>query len=68
MKAAVVLGRGRFSQEFAQGVDVVLDYLWGKSAERLIAAGAKVGAEAVPIRFVQIGSVTGRTSRCRARR
>jgi NADPH:quinone reductase-like Zn-dependent oxidoreductase len=48
----------RFSQEFAQGVDVVLDYLWGKSAKRLIAAGAKVGAEAVPIRFVQIGSVT----------
>jgi hypothetical protein len=58
MKAAVVLGRGRFSQEFAQGVDVELDYLWGKSAERLIAAGAKVGAAAVPIRFVQIGSVT----------
>ena len=48
----------RFSQEFAQGVDVVLDYLWGKSAERLIIAGAKIGAEAVPIRFVQIGSVS----------
>jgi len=37
----------------------VLDYLWGKSAERLIIAGAKAGAEAVPIRFVQIGSVSG---------
>ncbi len=49
----------RFSQEFAQGVDVVLDYLWGKSAERLIVAGAKAGAEAVPIRFVQIGAVSG---------
>jgi NADPH:quinone reductase-like Zn-dependent oxidoreductase len=49
----------RFSREFAQGVDVVLDYLWGKSAERLIAAGAKAGAEAVPIRFVQIGAVSG---------
>jgi NADPH:quinone reductase-like Zn-dependent oxidoreductase len=49
----------RFSQEFARGVDVVLDYLWGKSAERLIVAGAKAGAEAVPIRFVQIGSVSG---------
>ncbi len=58
MKAAVVLGRGRFRQEFAQGVDVVLDYLWGKGAERLIVAGAKVGAEAVPVRFVQIGSVS----------
>jgi NADPH:quinone reductase-like Zn-dependent oxidoreductase len=49
----------RFTREFAQGVDVVLDYLWGKSAERLIVAGAEAGAEAVPIRFVQIGSVSG---------
>jgi NADPH:quinone reductase-like Zn-dependent oxidoreductase len=49
----------RFKQEFAQGIDVVLDYLWGKSAERLIIAGAKAGAEAKPIRFVQIGSVSG---------
>jgi NADPH:quinone reductase-like Zn-dependent oxidoreductase len=48
-----------FSREFAQGVDVVLDYLWGKSAERLIVAGAKAEAEAVPIRFVQIGAVSG---------
>jgi hypothetical protein len=31
----------------------------GHSAERLPIAGAKAGAEAVPIRFVQIGSVNG---------
>jgi NADPH:quinone reductase-like Zn-dependent oxidoreductase len=49
----------RLRQEFAQGVDVVIDYLWGKSAERLLIAGAKAGREAVPIRFVQIGSVSG---------
>ena len=48
-----------FKKEFAQGVDVVIDYLWGKSAERLLIAGAKAGAEAVPIRFVQVGSVSG---------
>ncbi len=48
-----------FKAEFAQGVDVVIDYLWGKSAERLLIAGAKAGREAVPIRFVQIGSVSG---------
>jgi NADPH:quinone reductase-like Zn-dependent oxidoreductase len=48
-----------FKQQFAQGVDVVIDYLWGKSAERLLIAGAKAGREAVPIRFVQIGSVSG---------
>jgi NADPH:quinone reductase-like Zn-dependent oxidoreductase len=49
----------RFKQEFAEGIDVVLDYLWGQSAERLIIAGAKAGAEAAPIRFVQIGSISG---------
>jgi NADPH:quinone reductase-like Zn-dependent oxidoreductase len=46
-------------QQFAQGVDVVIDYLWGKSAERLLIAAAKAGKDAVPIRFVQVGSITG---------
>jgi NADPH:quinone reductase-like Zn-dependent oxidoreductase len=41
------------------GIDVVLDYLWGQSAERTLVAGAKAGKDAVPIRFVQIGSVSG---------
>jgi NADPH:quinone reductase-like Zn-dependent oxidoreductase len=45
--------------QFLGGIDVVLDYLWGASAERVIIAGAKAGREAVPIRFVQIGSVSG---------
>ena len=40
------------------GIDVVLDYLWGQSAERIIIAGAKAGKDAVPIRFVHIGSVS----------
>jgi NADPH:quinone reductase-like Zn-dependent oxidoreductase len=40
------------------GIDVVLDYLWGPSAERIMIAGAKAGKEAVPIRFVQIGAVS----------
>jgi NADPH:quinone reductase-like Zn-dependent oxidoreductase len=40
------------------GIDVVLDYLWGQSAERILIAGAKVGKDAVPIRFVHIGSVS----------
>lgn len=48
-----------FKQQFADGVDVVIDYLWGWSAERLLVAGAKAGAEAVPIRFVQVGSISG---------
>jgi hypothetical protein len=33
------------------------DYLWGQSAERLLFAAAKAGKDAVPIRFVQIGSL-----------
>jgi NADPH:quinone reductase-like Zn-dependent oxidoreductase len=49
----------RFKEQFAERVDVVVDYLWGKSAESLLIAGAKAGAEAVPIRFVQIGAVSG---------
>jgi NADPH:quinone reductase-like Zn-dependent oxidoreductase len=45
-------------EQFGDGIDVVLDYLWGESAERVIIAGAKAGRDAVPIRFVQIGSVS----------
>ena len=48
-----------FRQAFSAGVDVVLDYLWGASAETLLVAAAKAGREAVPIRFVQIGSIAG---------
>lgn len=45
--------------EFALGIDVVIDYLWGPSAETILIAGAKAGREAVPIRYVQIGSSAG---------
>jgi NADPH:quinone reductase-like Zn-dependent oxidoreductase len=48
----------RLQAQFGDGIDVVLDYLWGDSAERVIIAGAKAGKEAVPIRFVQIGSTS----------
>jgi NADPH:quinone reductase-like Zn-dependent oxidoreductase len=48
-----------FKEQFAAGVDVVVDYLWGKTAELLLSAGAKAGPEGVPIRFVQIGSASG---------
>lgn len=49
----------RFKAQFAQGVDVVVDYLWGISAERMLIAAAKVSAEAVPMRFVQVGNTSG---------
>lgn len=50
---------GHLKEQFAEGVDVVIDYLWGKSAERLLIAGAKAGPDAVPIRFVQVGAASG---------
>lgn len=49
----------RFAKPVADGIDIVIDYLWGKSAERLLIAAAKNGVDAVPIRFVQIGSIGG---------
>jgi NADPH:quinone reductase-like Zn-dependent oxidoreductase len=48
-----------FKEHFAGGIDIVLDYLWGKSAERLLIAGAKAGKEGVPVRFIQIGNASG---------
>jgi NADPH:quinone reductase-like Zn-dependent oxidoreductase len=48
-----------FKEQFGgEGVHVV-DYLWGQSAETLIMAAAKAGKDAVPIRFVQIGALSG---------
>ena len=43
------------------GVNVVLDYLWGPSAEQILAAIAAVNHGQPRVRFVQIGSVTGQT-------
>jgi NADPH:quinone reductase-like Zn-dependent oxidoreductase len=46
-------------KQFAgEGIDVVLDYLWGPSAERILAAAAKRDRSAVPVRFVQIGALS----------
>jgi NADPH:quinone reductase-like Zn-dependent oxidoreductase len=48
-----------FQKLFSDGVDIVLDYLWGSSAERLLAAAAKTSRDAKLVRFVQIGSSGG---------
>jgi NADPH:quinone reductase-like Zn-dependent oxidoreductase len=47
-----------FKEQFAGGVDIVLDYLWGQSAESLLIAGSRAGTDA-PIRFIQIGTASG---------
>jgi NADPH:quinone reductase-like Zn-dependent oxidoreductase len=47
-----------FKEQIASGVDVVLDFLWGPSAESLLIAAGKAGTD-TPIRFVQIGTASG---------
>ena len=49
-----------FKEQFAGGVDVVLDYLWGQSAESLLIAASRLGTNK-PIRFIQIGTASGAT-------
>lgn len=46
-------------EQFAGGIDVVVDYLWGQSAERILNAAAKMARDATPMRFVQIGTMSG---------
>lgn len=49
----------RFKAAFATGVDIVIDYLWGMSAERLLIAAAKAGPEGSALRVVQVGNASG---------
>ncbi len=48
-----------FRPHVADGLDIVIDYLWGASARSLLITAAKAGSKARPVRFVQIGSVSG---------
>ncbi|MGU3522547.1 zinc-binding alcohol dehydrogenase family protein [Enterobacteriaceae bacterium C23F] len=43
----------------AEQIDVVIDYLWGNSAERLLKALAKHSHGTTPVRYVQVGSLSG---------
>lgn len=44
-------------KQFAQRIDVVLDYLWGASAEQILAV-ASAAKGTTPIRFIQIGTTS----------
>jgi NADPH:quinone reductase-like Zn-dependent oxidoreductase len=59
-KALVSAFRGELAEA---GVDVVLDYVWGQPAERVLEAISQKGLrKASPrIRFIQIGEGAGRT-------
>jgi NADPH:quinone reductase-like Zn-dependent oxidoreductase len=43
---------------FADGVDVIVDYLWGSSARTIIVAVAKAVEDAHPVRFIQVGEAS----------
>jgi len=46
-------------EQFGAGINVVVDYLWGKSAESVIVAIAKAVDDATPVRFVHVGGASG---------
>ena len=46
-------------ESFAEGVNVVIDYLWGESAKTVIVAIAKSVDNAKPVRFVHVGGASG---------
>jgi NADPH:quinone reductase-like Zn-dependent oxidoreductase len=48
----------RLIAEFARGIDVVIDYLWGESAKTVIVAIAKAVEDAHPVRFVHVGGAS----------
>jgi NADPH:quinone reductase-like Zn-dependent oxidoreductase len=45
-------------QVFALGIDVVIDYLWGESAQTVIIAIAKSVDDGIPVRFVHVGGAS----------
>lgn len=49
----------QFAELAAGQIDVVIDYLWGQSAEQLLAALAKHTPGTTPVRYVQVGALSG---------
>jgi NADPH:quinone reductase-like Zn-dependent oxidoreductase len=62
MDSSHPLGAKQYEQsliaEFAHGIDVVIDYLWGVSAKTVIVAIAKTIEDARPVRFVHVGGAS----------
>jgi NADPH:quinone reductase-like Zn-dependent oxidoreductase len=60
--ASSPLGAKHYEQaliaEFAHGIDVVIDYLWGETAKTIIVAIAKAVEDAKPVRFVHVGGAS----------
>ena len=62
LDASHPLGAKHYEQalvaEFAYGIDVVIDYLWGESARTTIVAVAKAVEEGGTVRFVHVGGAS----------
>jgi NADPH:quinone reductase-like Zn-dependent oxidoreductase len=62
LSAAYPLGAKQYEQallaEFAHGIDVVIDYLWGETAKTIIVAVAKAVEDARAVRFVHVGGAS----------
>ena len=62
LDAAHPLGAKHYEEaliaEFAGGVDVVIDYLWGQSAKTVIVAIAKAVEDGRSVRFVHVGGAS----------
>jgi NADPH:quinone reductase-like Zn-dependent oxidoreductase len=58
----LTLGASQYEEaltaQFSQGIDVVVDYLWGESARTAIVAIAKAAEDARPVRFVHVGGAS----------
>ena len=46
------------AEQFGQGINVVVDYLWDESAKTVIVALAKTMEDATPVRFVHVGGAS----------
>jgi NADPH:quinone reductase-like Zn-dependent oxidoreductase len=49
-------------REFRNGIQVIVDYLWGQSARAIIAGVAKGVEDGAPVRFVHVGGASGEES------
>lgn len=52
------LGRA-IGEQFGEGIDVVLDYVFGKSAELMLTTAAKTMNGSRSLRYVEVGGVSG---------
>lgn len=51
--------KAALADQLGQGIDIVVDYLWGRSAEIILASIARTLEDTTPVRFVHVGASSG---------